>query len=51
MVQEAVRRETPDTYRDVFKTIVHSRVEELLKRRDRKDIKIEINERDDDAAT
>ena len=45
VVQKAEGRESPDTYRDVFRTIMHSYVEELLKQEKyRKDIKIELGD-------
>jgi len=48
VVQEAGGREKPDTYRNVFKTIVHSHIEELLKQEDYgNDMKIELGKRDD----
>ena len=49
VVQEAGGRENPDTYRDVFKTIVHSHIEELLKQEEYgKDMKIEFGKRGDE---
>ena len=49
VVQEVGGKENPDTYRDVFKTIVHSHAEELLEEEKyRKDIKIELGKRDDE---
>ncbi len=41
VVQEAGGIEKPDTYRDVFKTIVHSHIEELLKQEDDEDTNTE----------
>ncbi len=49
VMQEAGGREKPDTYRNVFKTIVHSHIEELLKQEEYgKDMKIELGKRDDE---
>jgi len=51
VVQEAGGRGKPDTYRYVFKTIVHSHIEELMKQEhDGKDMRIELSERDDEVA-
>jgi len=48
VVQEAEEREKLDAYRNVFKTIVHSHIEGLLKQEEyRKDMKIELDKRDD----
>ncbi len=48
-MQKAGGREKPDTYRNVFKTIVHSHIEELLKQEEYgKDMKIELGKRDDE---
>ncbi len=47
-MQEAGGREKPNTYRNVFKTIMHSHIKELLKQEDYgKDMKIELSKRDD----
>jgi len=52
VVQEAEGRENANIYRDVFKRIVESHIEELLKREEfRKDIKIELGKRDEDTDT
>ena len=48
MVQEVGGRETPGVYRNVFRTIVYSHIEGLLKQEEYgKDIKIEVRKRDD----
>ena len=49
VVQEAEGRENPNTYRNIFKTIVHSHIEEMLKQEENgKDMKIELGKRDDE---
>ena len=49
VMQKAGGREKPDTYRNVFKTIVHSYIEELLKQEVHgKDMRIELDARDDE---
>ena len=49
VVQEVGGREKPDTYRDVFKTTVHSHIVGLLKQEEYgKDVKIEHGKRDDE---
>jgi len=49
VVEEAGGREKPDTYRNVFKTIVHSHIEEQLKQEEYgKDTKIVLGKRDDE---
>jgi hypothetical protein len=49
VVQDAGARENPDIYRDVFKMIVESHIEELLKQEGcSKDINIEFGKRDDE---
>ena len=46
VIQEAGGRENPDTYRDIFKTIIYSHIKKLLKQKEYgKDIKIEFNKR------
>jgi hypothetical protein len=51
VVQEAGGIEKPDTYRNVFKTIVHSHIEELLKQEEYgKAMKIELGKLDDEDA-
>lgn len=48
MVEEAGGGENPDTYRDVFKMIMHSHIKDPLKQEeDRKDMRIELGKRDD----
>jgi len=52
VVQEAEGRENPDIYRDVFRKIVESHIEELLKQEESgKDMKIELGKRDEDTDT
>ncbi len=49
VVQDAGGRERPDIFRSVFKNIVQSHIEELLKQEEcRKDINIEFSKRDDE---
>ncbi len=49
MVQEAGEIEKPNTYRNVFKTIVHSHIEELLKQEEyEKAMKIELDKLDNE---
>ena len=42
VVQVAGGREKPDIYREVFRTIVHSHIEELKREAYRKDMQIEL---------
>ena len=47
VVQETGWRENPDTYRDIFKIIIYSYIEDLLKWEEYgKDMKIELGKRD-----
>jgi len=49
VVQEAKGIEKPNTYRNVFKTIVHSHIEELLKQEEyEKAMKIELSKLDNE---
>ena len=49
VMQEAGGREKPDTYRNVFKTIVYSHIEEQLKQEEyRKDMEIELGKLDNE---
>jgi len=46
-MQETREREKLNTYRNVFKTIVHSHIKKLLKQEEyEKDMKIELDKRD-----
>jgi len=49
VVQEAGGREKPNTYRNIFKMIVHSHIEKMLNQEEYgKDMKIELGKRDDE---